>query len=108
MIGTCEGDEIKDPSRKKSAVLLYRGYAEHRCLDLELLPDVVNDLDIDFSADPVASVAYQNDQRNKRKILETTAQLELNIINPLRPGKRLLVLDIDYSGLLHAYVLLAC
>lgn len=67
------------------------------CADLEYLPDVVNDLDIDFSADPAAAAAYQNDQRNKRKIRETTEKLNVNIINPLREGRRLLVLDIDYS-----------
>ena len=47
--------------------------------------------------DPVAAAAYLNDQRNLRKIREHTTKLQLNIINPPRPGKRLLVLDIDYS-----------
>lgn len=61
------------------------------------LPDVVNDLDVDLAIDPVAAAAYLNDQRNLRKIREHTAKLQLNIINPPRPGKRLLVLDIDYS-----------
>lgn len=61
------------------------------------LPDVVNDLDVDLAIDPVAAAAYINDQRNLRKIREHTAKLQLNIINPPRPGKRLLVLDIDYS-----------
>jgi len=61
------------------------------------LPDVVNDLDVDLAIDPVAAAAYINDQRNLRKVREHTAKLQLNIINPPRPGKRLLVLDIDYS-----------
>jgi ubiquitin-like domain-containing CTD phosphatase 1 len=52
---------------------------------------------VDFSANPAAAVAYQNDARNKRKVREAVQKLELNIINPLRPGKKLLVLDIDYS-----------
>ena len=39
-----------------------------------------------------------NDQRNRRKVQEHTKKLKVNIINPLREGKRLLVLDIDYSG----------
>jgi len=63
------------------------------------LPDVVNDLDVDLAIDPVAAAAYINDQRNLRKVREHTAKLQLNIINPPRPGKRLLVLDIDYSEL---------
>lgn len=69
-------------------------------LELESLPDVINDLDIDFSADPKAAAAYANDQRNKRKVKEHSDQLHVNIIHPLREGKRLLVLDIDYSMLL--------
>ncbi|CAL1705654.1 unnamed protein product [Somion occarium] len=79
LIGTPEGHEIKDPSQ------------------LEFLPDVVNDLDIDFSSDPKAAKSYQNDQRNIRKVKEHTERLKVNIIHPLREGKRLLVLDIDYT-----------
>ncbi|EPQ57908.1 HAD IIID h [Gloeophyllum trabeum ATCC 11539] len=79
LIGTPQGDEIKDPSQ------------------LEFLPDVLNDLDIDFSAAPEAAAAYLHDQRNKRKIREISAKLQVNIIHPLREGKKLLVLDIDYS-----------
>ncbi len=66
-------------------------------LELEFLPDVVNDLDVDFSADPAAAATYMNDQRNLRKVKEHTKSLQVNIINSLREGKRLLVLDIDYS-----------
>ncbi|EKM55328.1 uncharacterized protein PHACADRAFT_255874 [Phanerochaete carnosa HHB-10118-sp] len=79
LIGTPEGDEIKDPS------------------NLTSLPDVVNDLDVDFSADPQAAAAYANDHRNRRKVKEHTDQLSVNVIAPLREGKRLLVLDIDYT-----------
>ncbi|KIJ69166.1 hypothetical protein HYDPIDRAFT_179046 [Hydnomerulius pinastri MD-312] len=79
LIGTPAGDEIKDPSK------------------LEFLPDVVNDLDVDFSENPSAAAAYKNDQRNIRKVKEATAKLQINIIHPLREGKRLLVLDIDYT-----------
>ncbi|KAI0032824.1 HAD-like domain-containing protein [Vararia minispora EC-137] len=81
LVGTPEGAEIKDPSQ------------------LEFLPDVINDLDVDLSTDPVAAAAYVNDQRNKRKVKEATDALrgQVNLINPLRPGKRLLVLDIDYT-----------
>jgi hypothetical protein len=64
---------------------------------MELLSDVVNDLDVDFSANPAAAESHKNDQRNIRKIREATEKLKINIIHPLREGKRLLVLDIDYS-----------
>ncbi|KAF6764021.1 HAD-like domain-containing protein [Ephemerocybe angulata] len=79
LIGTPEGDEIKDPSQ------------------LENLPDVVNDLDVDFTENMAASNRYQHDVRNIRKVKEMVAKLNLNIIHPLRPGKKLLVLDIDYT-----------
>ncbi|EPS99032.1 hypothetical protein FOMPIDRAFT_1061039 [Fomitopsis schrenkii] len=79
LIGTPQGQEIKDPSQ------------------LEFLPDVINDLDIDFSANPAAAETYINDQRNQRKIRECTQALEINVIHPLREGKRLLVLDLDYT-----------
>jgi len=77
-------------------------------LELLNLPDVVNDLDVDLAIDPVAAAAYINDQRNLRKVREHTAKLQLNIINPPRPGKRLLVLDIDYSeiGVVLVYLML--
>jgi ubiquitin-like domain-containing CTD phosphatase 1 len=64
---------------------------------MELLSDVVNDLDVDFSANPAAAESHKNDLRNIRKIREATEKLKINIIHPLREGKRLLVLDIDYS-----------
>ncbi|ETW86175.1 hypothetical protein HETIRDRAFT_43143 [Heterobasidion irregulare TC 32-1] len=79
LVGTPEGHEIKDPSQ------------------VEFLPDILNDLDVDFSMDPAAAIQYQNDQRNMRKIREATKRLNVNIIHPLREGKRLLVLDIDYT-----------
>ncbi|KAF8163430.1 HAD-like domain-containing protein [Crassisporium funariophilum] len=79
LIGTPEGDEIKDPSQ------------------LEFLPDVVNDLDVDFTENLAASDRYQHDARNIRKVQEATNNLQVNIIHPLRQGKKLLVLDIDYT-----------
>ncbi len=69
-------------------------------VEIEFLPDVVNDLDVDFSADPKAAASYANDQRNLRKIREHTAKLKVDVVYPFREGKRLLVLDIDYSNCL--------
>ncbi|KIK58200.1 hypothetical protein GYMLUDRAFT_246238 [Collybiopsis luxurians FD-317 M1] len=79
LLGTPEGDEIKDPSK------------------LENLPDVFNDLDVDFTKDPKAVAKYENDKRNIRKVKEMSDKLSVNIIHPLREGKKLLVLDIDYT-----------
>lgn len=60
---------------------------------------MVNDLDVDFTENVAASDRYKHDIRNIRKVKEMTAKLKVNLITPLRPGKKLLVLDIDYSGL---------
>lgn len=46
-----------------------------------------------------ASNRYQHDARNIRKVQEAIKNLSVNIIHPLRQGKKLLVLDIDYSKL---------
>ena len=58
-----------------------------------------NDLDLDFSENLAATQAYLKDKRNQRKIKEATDSLRgnLHLMNPLREGKKLLVLDIDYS-----------
>lgn len=66
--------------------------------ELEAMPDVVNDLDVDFTDNLAASRSHQQDARNIRKVKEATRDLKVNIIYPLRTGKKLLVLDIDYSG----------
>jgi len=79
LIGTPQGSEFKDP------------------FELEDLPEVLNDLDIDFSANPSAARKYMEDQRNHRKIRESVKKLKLDLMNPLREGKRLLVLDLDYT-----------
>lgn len=100
MIGTPQGDEIKDPSREFSYSRVEFAFTKINDTfspELESLPDIFNDLDVDFSANPKAAIAYLNDQRNIRKVREHTKKLQINIIHPLREGKRLLVLDIDYS-----------
>jgi ubiquitin-like domain-containing CTD phosphatase 1 len=64
----------------------------------------VNDLDVDFMNNLAAVDRYRHDSRNIRKVKEMTAKLKVDIITPLRPGKKLLVLDIDYSGLHLVYI----
>ncbi len=36
-------------------------------------------------------------RRNARKLLEATNKLHINVMNEPRPGKKLLVLDLDYT-----------
>ncbi len=97
LVGTPQGHEIKDPHGKAARTEFFRLLMYSAFAELEFLPDVINDLDVDFSANPAAAASYINDKRNRRKVQEHTKKLNINIINPLREGKRLLVLDIDYS-----------
>ncbi|KAL1925372.1 uncharacterized protein VTP21DRAFT_255 [Calcarisporiella thermophila] len=79
MIGTPEANIIKDPSE---------------CLDL---PDVLNDLDctyIDYFPDDEGAA---RDPKNRERLRSAIEKTEIRIINPLREGKRLLVLDLDYT-----------
>jgi ubiquitin-like domain-containing CTD phosphatase 1 len=108
LVGTPEGDEIKDPSRQLSLNQHSASSCLTRTTEIEFLPDILNDLDVDFYADPAAAEAYKNDQRNIRKIKEMTQKLKLNIINPPRPGKCLLVLDIDYSARAPRCLIISC
>lgn len=56
------------------------------------LPDVVNDLDIEEE-----EVAIENQEVYLAKIEKRIKEYKINILNELRPGKNLLVLDIDYT-----------
>jgi ubiquitin-like domain-containing CTD phosphatase 1 len=57
--------------------------------------ELIDDLDLDYTLS--TRTPPHLEPRNIRKIKETTASLELDLINPPRPGKRLLVLDLDYT-----------
>lgn len=81
LVGTPIGQELKDLSEDD-------------------LPDVMNDLDVDISADPALQEAFINDRRNVRKIKEAVEKLDIQIMNAPREGKKLLVLDLDYSRFL--------
>lgn len=98
-VGTAQGYEFKDPfgKRIKYSVLKITFAKEISTLELEDLPEVFNDLDVDLSADPDKAAIYLADQRNYRKIKETAQKLTINFMSPLREGKKLLVLDLDYS-----------
>jgi ubiquitin-like domain-containing CTD phosphatase 1 len=57
------------------------------------VPEVVNDLDIPEEAD----IAIQNQSEYLAKIEKRVRDIKVDIINAPRPGKKLLVLDIDYT-----------
>lgn len=67
-----------------------------RCAFISLTLSVQQDVD--------ASTALKLDdpalkQRNARKYLECVNKLQINIMNPPRKGKKLMVLDLDYTVL---------
>jgi len=55
---------------------------------------VINDLDWDFVPDHEQIL---NVLDNRKKLLEIASEREFTIINPPRPGRKLLVLDLDYT-----------
>lgn len=56
------------------------------------MPDVINDLDIEEE-----EVKIENQEVYLAKIEKRIKEYEVKILNEPRPGKRLLVLDIDYT-----------
>ncbi|XP_069693402.1 ubiquitin-like domain-containing CTD phosphatase 1 [Periplaneta americana] len=58
----------------------------------EDIPDVVNDLDIEDE-----EVAIESREVYLAKIERRVREYKINMLNELRPGKKLLVLDIDYT-----------
>eukprot|EP01027_Heterolobosea_sp_BB2_P016360 GEZU01023305.1.p1 GENE.GEZU01023305.1~~GEZU01023305.1.p1 ORF type:complete len:268 (-),score=93.56 GEZU01023305.1:247-1050(-) len=76
MIGTPEEKIAKDPK------------------DMGDLPEVLNDLDYDYFPD---SEEVKNNEENKRKLKKRIETVTINFINEPRKGKKLLVLDIDYT-----------
>ncbi|XP_042226005.1 ubiquitin-like domain-containing CTD phosphatase 1 [Homarus americanus] len=58
----------------------------------EDLPPVINDLDIEEE-----EVAIENRSEYLLKVEKRVKEYEVKILNEMRPGKKLLVLDIDYT-----------
>jgi ubiquitin-like domain-containing CTD phosphatase 1 len=63
---------------------------------MDELPEVIDDLDFDyFPESGVKSVG--SDPHNLQKLKEKMDNVQIHVINPPRPGKKLCVLDIDYT-----------
>eukprot|EP01006_Ploeotia_vitrea_P033441 TRINITY_DN65549_c12_g1_i1.p1 TRINITY_DN65549_c12_g1~~TRINITY_DN65549_c12_g1_i1.p1 ORF type:complete len:377 (+),score=217.10 TRINITY_DN65549_c12_g1_i1:157-1131(+) len=58
-------------------------------------PDVLNDLDYEYKPDEADNAVKDSD--NIAKVEEYSAKLKLNMLHQPRPGKKLLVLDLDYT-----------
>ncbi|KAG0054497.1 hypothetical protein BGZ83_011091 [Gryganskiella cystojenkinii] len=82
-------------SLKDNQTFLMMGTPEAKVIKApETLPDVLNDLDEDYTPDDEAFASMAANQKNLKSI---TAKCDINIMHPLRTGKRLLVLDLDYT-----------
>ncbi|KAG0037469.1 hypothetical protein BGZ82_002468 [Podila clonocystis] len=82
-------------SLKNNQTFLMMGTPEAKVIKApEVLPDVLNDLEEDYTPD---DEAFANDAQNQKCLKSTVAKCDINIMNPLRPGKKLLVLDLDYT-----------
>lgn len=63
-------------------------------LDPSEIPSVINDFDIE---DDLQEVAIHNREEYLAKIERRVKELKVNVFNQPREGKKLLVLDIDYT-----------
>ncbi|ORY28457.1 HAD-like domain-containing protein [Naematelia encephala] len=81
MIGTPEAQVFKDPSLVK-------------------LPEIFDDFDMQYPSHPTGKgggILPADDPRNKRKVQEVIQSCPITVMNEPRPGKKLLVLDLDYT-----------
>ena len=58
------------------------------------LPDIIDDFDLDFGA---GSDEWVRHAANEDKLRKFTEKTQFNVIHPPRPGKPLLVLDLDHT-----------
>ncbi|KAJ9091434.1 hypothetical protein QFC21_007224 [Naganishia friedmannii] len=77
-IGTPQEMTFKDPSE----------------MDPKNLPDVMDDFDVSYREQAVKPA---DDARNQRRVQQRIDTCQIDIMNEPRPGKALLVLDLDYT-----------
>ncbi|GJJ76924.1 ubiquitin-like domain-containing CTD phosphatase 1 [Entomortierella parvispora] len=82
-------------SLKDNQTFLMMGTPEAKVIKApETMPDVLNDLDEDYTPDDEAFASMAANQKNLKAAI---AKCDINIMHTLRPGKKLLVLDLDYT-----------
>ncbi|KAF9124385.1 hypothetical protein BGW39_008246 [Mortierella sp. 14UC] len=82
-------------SLKNNQTFLMMGTPEAKVIKApEVMPDVLNDLEEDYTPD---DEAFASMAQNQKSLRSTIAKCDINIMHPLRPGKKLLVLDLDYT-----------
>lgn len=89
---------LDDINYKQNTKIMMMGTVEQKIDDVnkkpENLPEVVDDFDIDRNEE---EVHVQNREENLVKISRRVREYKINVLNEPRPGKKLLVLDIDYT-----------
>ncbi|WVQ85088.1 HAD hydrolase, family IIID [Cryptococcus sp. DSM 104549] len=71
---------------------------EERFRDRAPAPEIQDDFDVSYSSKAGdKAVAPADDPRNKRKVQEIIDKVPITVMNEPREGKKLLVLDLDYT-----------
>ncbi|KAG9065344.1 hypothetical protein KI688_002669 [Linnemannia hyalina] len=82
-------------SLKNNQTFLMMGTPEAKVIRApEVMPEVLNDLEEDYTPD---DEAFASMAQNQKSLRSTIAKCDINIMHPMRPGKKLLVLDLDYT-----------
>ncbi|KAG0202856.1 hypothetical protein BGX33_009450 [Mortierella sp. NVP41] len=82
-------------SLKNNQTFLMMGTPEAKVIRApEVMPEVLNDLEEDYTPD---DEAFASMAQNQKSLRSTISKCAINIMHPLRPGKKLLVLDLDYT-----------
>lgn len=89
---------IGDLTLKSGMKIMMIGSKEEEIANIDLdpadIPNVINDFDIEESFD---QVAIHNREEYLAKIDKRIKETKINVFNNPRMGKKLLVLDIDYT-----------
>lgn len=99
-LGKSINDEttIGDLTLKSGMKIMMIGSKEEEIANIDLdpadIPNVINDFDIEESFD---QVAIHNREEYLAKIDKRIKEIKINMLNNPRIGKKLLVLDIDYT-----------
>ncbi|KAF9960802.1 hypothetical protein BGZ70_008488 [Mortierella alpina] len=82
-------------SLKNNQTFLMMGTPEAKVIKApETMPDVLNDLEEDYTPD---DEAFASMAQNQKSLRSTISKCDINIMHPPRAGKKLLVLDLDYT-----------
>uniref|UniRef100_A0A3N7FL54 FCP1 homology domain-containing protein n=2 Tax=Populus trichocarpa TaxID=3694 RepID=A0A3N7FL54_POPTR len=71
----------------------------HRTVEDDIIVNQMDSPEIvdDFELGQDEAVDIEDDEANKQKLKRRIDQYEIELKNPSRPGKKLFVLDIDYT-----------